>query len=868
MNYKTTNIDEEILQIESGNRTIQADIDRVRLAVDQEREGAKALQDQASSLNQQLEQHKNDLMRLVADEARYKNTYQNASQNKENLERRLKRIDEEVVMAGQKAAAVEKEKAQAQAECDDIQQSIKSSEQRIKELQNDLNEKASALGARVKESQSLELERNKVRSQLGTLKKMAANFEWYRDGVKTIMQAGGTLSAEGSESAPELAGILGLVADVVEPESGYETAVEAVLGEALQYVLVEDQQAGSAAIQYLQARSAGRSGFIPGATMKPLSCEGVKGVAPEFRLLNHVRVAPEYSRIGEALLGHIAVVNTLPEAIALFNQNGRLQTIVTRQGDVVSHQGVLIGGSKDQLSGILAKKQELKALEQTVCQLDEDLQKARQIQQELEETVRDLETDLQQQISGKNRLAEEAVEAEKALYRMSEDLKNARRHQEIVELEQEQLLGEESDLDEELEKYNQALARIAAEVQTAQDQTSETSQKIGQLSSRLESHNQKVVDLKLELTALNAKYENGTQTLTRLKDFQRDSRQRLEQLESEVKQKDEKKLIWQKKLVESEEAVVKLYDSLKQLEDDLADNETQYSSIDAVLQQNDEQIAEIQSDREKTLEKMRVVEIDLSEKRIRRDNIIGKAQERYHCTIENLRISQEEIKDRLDMTVAQIEKELERFRTRIARIGDVNVGAIHEYEELKKRFEFLNEQREDLMSAIEDLHKVIRKINRITQERFLETYEKVNQKLQEVFPKLFEGGSARLELSEPSKPLETGVEYLVHPPGKKLTRMSLLSGGEKALSAIAFIFAIFLLRPASFCLLDEIDAPLDEANVIRFNNLMQVIGQKSQIIMITHNKRSMEFAETLFGVTMEQKGISKIVSANLKSSEA
>jgi chromosome segregation protein len=222
----------------------------------------------------------------------------------------------------------------------------------------------------------------------------------------------------------------------------------------------------------------------------------------------------------------------------------------------------------------------------------------------------------------------------------------------------------------------------------------------------------------------------------------------------------------------------------------------------------------------------------------------------------------------LQMSIPEMEKELERFRIKISRIGDVNLGAIKEYEDLSERFNFLNTQRSDLENAISDLNQVISKINHITQTRFIDTFEKVNAKLMQVFPKLFEGGAARLELTEPDKPLETGVEYLVHPPGKKLTRMSLLSGGEKALSAIAFIFAIFLIRPASFCLLDEIDAPLDEANVVRFNNLMKVIGQKSQIIMITHNKRSMEFAETLYGVTMEQKGISKVVSVNLKESQA
>ena len=207
-----------------------------------------------------------------------------------------------------------------------------------------------------------------------------------------------------------------------------------------------------------------------------------------------------------------------------------------------------------------------------------------------------------------------------------------------------------------------------------------------------------------------------------------------------------------------------------------------------------------------------------------------------------------------------MESELSQYREKIAKIHDVNLGAIREYEQLKDRYEFLEAQRDDLVKAIEDLHKVINKINKITQERFMKTFHLINEKLKDVFPRLFEGGTASLILTEPSKPLETGVEIMIHLPGKKLTRLSLLSGGEKALSAIAFIFSIFLIRPASFCLLDEIDAPLDDANVFRFNDLLKIIGENSQIIMITHNKRTMEFADTLFGITMEEKGISKLVS--------
>ncbi|MCJ8499986.1 chromosome segregation protein SMC [Desulfatitalea alkaliphila] len=865
---KTVTMGSEVEQVTARNQQVREEIACAKETLDQDRGSAQGLQERMQRLHQAAETHKNDLMHLVAEEARYKNTYLNATNNKESLKRRLKRIDEELVLADKQVADLEKNRAEEQNAMEEIRVTMGRCETRIRELKEALAQASTELGAQVKKTQTLDLERNKVRSQLATLKKMAANFDWYRDGVKAIMQARrGDDEAAADAPGGALEGILGLMADLVEPSPGYENAVEAVLGEALQYVIVQDQQSGAAAIDYLQSSGAGRGGFLPVAGLKPLANGNAPTVDPSLRLLNHVVVRPEGQTIAEALLGHVAVVTTLDDALQLFNRNGRVQTIVTRQGDVVSHQGVLIGGSREQLSGILAKKQELKQLAARDEAIEGELAEAQHRQQDLEAEVRRIETALQTAIAEKNGAADEALDVEKNLYRLGEDLKNARRRLEINRLEQEQMLGEESDLDEEMGKYNQALEKIAVEVQQVQQHTTDTNQEINRLTAQLEAHNQKVVDLKLELTSLQAKLENGSNTLQRLKAFERDSQTRLEQLRLEIHQKKEKRIATAAKLESQETKLQQLYATLRELEQTLAGNETEYSAIDETIRESDEQQAAIQSEREKTVEKMRFMEVDLSEKRIKRDNIAGKAQERYHATIAVLR-AQQSASDTAQMSDAEMSDELDRLRTKIANIGDVNLGAIKEYEVLKERFDFLGTQRDDLVKAIEDLHKVIRKINRITQERFMDTFEQVNAKLMEVFPKLFEGGSARLELTEPGKPLETGVEYMVHPPGKKLTRMSLLSGGEKALSAIAFIFAIFLIRPTSFCLLDEIDAPLDEANVIRFNNLMRMIGERSQIIMITHNKKSMEFAETLFGVTMEHKGISKVVSVNLQAQAA
>ena len=316
-----------------------------------------------------------------------------------------------------------------------------------------------------------------------------------------------------------------------------------------------------------------------------------------------------------------------------------------------------------------------------------------------------------------------------------------------------------------------------------------------------------------------------------------------------------------------------MYATLERLDHAIDLSETDYQQIDARLQESDSKISELKTKQEKTLEKFRMLELEQSQLKLKRDHVANRLEERYQRSYNELINSHHENKAvrevTAEKTIEEMEADLTRSKEKIAKIEDVNLGAIKEYEQLKDRFEFLETQKDDLLQAIEDLQKVVKKINTITQQKFTETFDQVNEKLKVVFPRLFDGGEAKLVLIEPDKPLESGVELMIHPPGKKLTRLSLLSGGEKALSAIAFIFSIFLIKPASFCLLDEIDAPLDDANVFRFNDLLQIIGENSQIIVITHNKRTMEFADMLFGITMEQKGISKVVSVNfLKPGQA
>ncbi|MFQ5587101.1 MAG: chromosome segregation protein SMC, partial [Thermodesulfobacteriota bacterium] len=203
------------------------------------------------------------------------------------------------------------------------------------------------------------------------------------------------------------------------------------------------------------------------------------------------------------------------------------------------------------------------------------------------------------------------------------------------------------------------------------------------------------------------------------------------------------------------------------------------------------------------------------------------------------------------------------LRERVRLIGEVNLAALEEYAELEERHTFLTGQREDLTSSMETLHRTINKINRTTRERFRETFDAINEKFKELFPRFFRGGKAELRLLDEGNLLESGIEIVAQPPGKRLQNINLLSGGEKALTATSLIFSIFMIKPTPFCFLDEVDAPLDEANTDRFDSLLREMGEKSQFILITHNKHSMEVADTLFGVTMEEPGVSKMVSVQL-----
>ena len=862
LEQKTEKLSGEIDEAEQSSTRLAEEYQSLKEDLSRRQEESRVLLQRQEQLKQQLDQQKNELMRLSADEAKYQSTRQNASENKESLIKRKQEIKNERANAARNATRLKNNRDRTQQEIESLKQRIAEQDAAIAETENRLAARREALSAQVRQVQTTEIERNSIKSRYTEIKRLNDNYEWYKDGVKAVLT--GAAEKDG-------AGVIGVAADYVKPEPGYETATEAVLGEALQYILVEDHQAGVRWIENLRRDQSGRGGFIPVALFaeaadRVLDSQPESPTCRDFDLLiNHIAINAGYEKVIKSLVGHVILAENLNEALAIWQQpNGNTpKTVVTRDGDLITAGGIITGGSKDKLAGILAKKQELKELAGQIETITADLEKARSDQTLLETAVRDLEDDLQKSRNDRNHVVTEKTEQEMELSRISEELKYAENRLEIMELEEQNLDGEESDLDDEINQYQAALEAVQQRIAEINRQIEDTNQQQQEAADEWEEFNQTTMDLKLKLTSSSAALENNAKTLERLKSFQADTDARREQVTADLATKTRKMESSRADIAGRETELQSDFSALKRQEETLSEIESDYTRITEEIAASDRKSADIRSRREENAEKIRYVEREQSERGMQQENIRQRLEDRYHATFDRIRQNYAEALAASEKSTEEMDQELTELRQKLDNIGEVNLAAIEEFEEQKERLEFLQSQHDDLVEAINDLHTVINKINRVSQKRFLETFRAINEKMSEVFPRLFEGGTAELVLTEPDKPLETGVELMVHPPGKKLTRLSLLSGGEKALSAIAFIFSIFLLKPTSFCLMDEIDAPLDEANIYRFNELLKIIGEQSQIVMVTHNKRTMEFADRLLGVTMEKKGVSKLVSVDL-----
>jgi len=694
------------------------------------------------------------------------------------------------------------------------------------------------------------------KSRLHSLEEIQKSFEGYQEGVRKVMLK--------KSSQQQFHDIYGTVADVIETDPRYQNAVGAALGEKLQYVVVKSQQAGLEAVEYLKTESAGRSSFVPvglrsyssDEVFPAAGSEGVVGPLKDF-----VHLKEEYRPVGDYLFRDVWLVESLGRALQIWNNNGHKKTLVTLDGEVVDPYGVVSGGSiEDKSSALLEKKREIRELIDQVRNLegkvrfqDEEVKKCEARLQTLNASLENLKKD-----SHSEEL--KILNYEKDLTHLKSEVDRLVARRDALSIEIAAWMGEEQEMERELGDWLIKAEAWQKEKCLKEERLLGLKQESSEAQFQLDLSKEELTKRKMGFETIHEKKSLVEREVKRLLDLKSASGVRQEECLRLITLGNQDSAQLKKEIAQSEEALRSLIVEVDALQSRSVVLKESFEAHQSLVREKELALREIRKKYDEVKTELNGCLVKLTEVRGRLQVLREQIFERYHSEISLLapEYQNQIIEDRSGQEIR-----LAEFKEKLSKLGEVNVGAIHEYEELQKRHNFLNAQSEDLKNSLEALNRVIHKINRATRKRFQETFEAVDQKFQELFPKLFQGGRAKLVLTDEENILETGLEIIAQPPGKKLQSISLLSGGERALTAVCLIFSIFLIKPSPFCILDEVDAPLDEANVDRFNDLVRSMTDRSQFILITHSKRTMELADVLYGITMQEAGVSKTVSVKM-----
>ncbi len=761
-----------------------------------------------------------------------------------------------------------------QTEIDNIDDQIKEIEEKVssrsgdvtgtKQLRLTLEEESGAAEETLKKQKEemttvqekverLKEELSQKRSRLHSLEELNRNYEGYQEGVRAVLKH--------REEAEQLEGVVGTINEIVETEPEYESAVGAVLGEKLQYVVVKSHEVGVEAIDYLKTAVSGRSTFVPVGLRAESSTDTVEEEGVIGPLKNYVRYSDDYHKIVDYLFQDVVLVEDLNKALNIWKQGGSNQTFVTLGGEVVDPAGAVTGGAGGNTSEqLMVHRREIKELTESVSHLNSELQVEEQMLHKLKDRVKGLETNIEKLEHEAHHEEIKLVNQEKDLHHLERELTYYRAQRDKLTLEVASLAEEQSAVKREWEHSETEYTEASERKKRLEDDVRAHQTEEAELRNRLQDMIQKRTELNIQVKTEREKAEAFDREIARHIQAIAESMGGIAFRELEIVQAKETIRANQFSVDCKGKALTFHIATIDELKSKHVELKTRYDQDLMAVREREASIRDLRKAHDHQMKEMHEIELDYTQKQEKLNYMCREIFDRYRV---DLASAYREYLATEEMDLETSSQRVDELKEKVSKIGSVNVDAIHEYEELKVRHDFLQSQHDDLTRSLEDLQKAIHKINRTSRVRFQEAFDSVNERFQKLFPKLFEGGKARLVLTDEQNILESGVDIIAQPPGKKLQSITLLSGGEKALTAVALIFSIFLHHPSPFCLLDEVDAPLDDANIDRFNEMIREMTKLSQFILITHNKRTMELADTLYGVTMEERGTSRVISIAL-----
>lgn len=655
-------------------------------------------------------------------------------------------------------------------------------------------------------------------------------------------------------------GVDGVLASLISVDKKYETAIEVCLGQAMQNIVTNTETDAKRLIEYLRKNNLGRASFLPISSVhgkkidKVKKVNGIVGIASDLISYNK-----KYEGIILNLLGRTVIVENMDNAIALAKTNNYTFRIVTLEGDVINPSGAISGGSVQQKTvNILGRSREIEELKQKIDEINLEIKKVTKEKEKYSESATDT--------------IEEAARLEKELQTIEISYATKKQELELIE-------GQISKLEEKVAKLRKQLENIETEKKNIEAAKEGTKQVIANLEKEITELNEEITkfaelnkddqtyinnlntditDLKISVSSFD---ESGISIDEMLERIGQDIENANNNIENKLQEIEKTK----QETIKTQEDILNFGKEIDKIKSEVSNSSETIENLKQEKQEKSNQLEKLETKIEEqyqTLNSLKEQIVKIESKKAKQeqdvDDLINKLWQEYEITPNNA----SEYKKPDNVQVAQ--RKTNELRREIADLGSINIDSIEDYKKMQERYDFMNEQRFDLEESISKLRNVISEMTTTMQKQFAEKFKQINKNFNEVFCELFGGGKAELILENEADILECGIDIRVQPPGKKLQNMMLLSGGEKALTAIAILFAILKINPAPFCILDEIEAALDDVNVNRYATYLKKFSKDTQFLVITHRKGTMEIADTVYGVTMEEKGISKLLSMKLK----
>ena len=844
----------------SGILSEKAGIDDKLKQLEQERAEARRLLEETQAaieeLNNHIESGKNTIIDALNNRAtikskmgRYDTMLEQVNIRKAELNSRLLRARSD---EAEQAENIKKLEEEFEA-VNEVIRGLSDKQEAMEEQLTAIREELSGKDQKLRDTQVLY---HQEKSKLEALSNLTERYEGYGGSVKAVM-----------EQKDREKGIIGVVADIIRADAKYETAIETALGGNIQNIVTQDEETAKRMIGYLKKARAGRATFLPLTSIthpqefknpEALNEEGVIGMADEL-----VEIDAEYRNVAKAMLGRIVVIDNVDHAVKIARKYDYGIRMVTLEGELLVPGGAISGGAFKNNSNLLGRRREMEELEKKVRQyvididkLLNDIEDTKKRRNKLRLDVEDIKGQLQRKFIEQNTARINVMQARDRKSEAEEGFGELKSEEQEIELQIKEIQVGKDEIARELEDSENLEKNVGVQIEGFQKELEEKRGEESGQASRV------------------AEWDVEVEKMRQSEDFQR---QNLERVDGELARYTQELTEVQEGLHLSKEDVERKKENILEIERTIAASYTAQDDAARKLKEDTAAKEELSgkqknffTSREELSERMAALDKEVyrleSQKERMQESIesqINYMWDEYEITLSDA----EALKDESMNDLPSMKKEIASLKDAIRRLGDVNVNAIEDYKNLMERYTFLKTQHDDLVEAEKTLLGIIEELDTSMRKQFNEKFAEINREFDKVFKELFGGGKGTLELIEDEDVLEAGIRIIAQPPGKKLVNMMQMSGGEKSLTAICLLFAIQNLKPSPFCLLDEIEAALDESNVGRFAKYLNKLTKNTQFIVITHRRGTMEKADRLYGITMQEKGVSTLVSVNLIDKE-